>query len=130
MSDPNEQPGDGIAADVEKHTGDQDPTVKRPVYPVTTLVRRDRPGIGILATPAGDRIKYSPTQLRTLYEARDLLHHATRHADDGSKAAANDTLKHFTEFLFYYPVTWSDPKPKTETPESQRLGPDNVDLAT
>ena len=83
-----------------------------PVYPVTTLVRRDRPGIGVTATPTGDRVKLSTVQVRTLYDAYVLLDYIKRHATDGSQTLADNTTQRFCEVLPLYPVEWVAPKPK------------------
>lgn len=87
------------------------------VYPATILVRRDRPGIGVTATPTGDRVKLSTAQVRTLYDAYVLLDYIKRHATDGSQTLADHTTQQFAEVLPLYPVEWADPKPKKLKPK-------------
>jgi hypothetical protein len=132
MTDLNEQPeGDSVAADVEKHTGEQDPTVKAPVYPTTKVTRRKPMGIKLVPAPEGLRADLSPSQVGALYWAADVMQQIYEHATDGSQHIAEDAGDRIDRLLVLYPITWTDPKPKkAQTPESPECGPSNIDLAT
>lgn len=98
--------------DDERAHDDADETLaeQTPVYPVTKLTRREGPGIGIIPTPEGYRVKLSQVQVRTLYEAYDLLDYIERHATDGVQERASVAMSKFYAVLACYPVEVVEPK--------------------